>query len=63
MKQEYYIKEIPISIKLQIFIRIKIRGRLAIKRDYNKTTLTLVTCTNNDSSTQTIYIAELLRVE
>ena len=38
-------------------------GRLAIKRDYNKTTLTLVTCTNNDSSTQTIYIAELLRVE
>ena len=38
-------------------------GSLAIKRDYNKTTLTLVTCTNNDSSTQTIYIAELLRVE
>lgn len=38
-------------------------GRLAIKRDYNKTTLTLVTCTNNDSSTQTIYIAEFLRVE
>ena len=35
-------------------------GRLAIKRDYNKTTLTLVTCTNNDSSTQTIYIAELV---
>lgn len=38
-------------------------GRLAIKRDYNKTTLTLVTCTNNDSKTQTIYIAELSSVE
>ena len=34
-------------------------GTIAIYRDYNKTTLTLVTCTNNDSSTQTIYIAEL----
>lgn len=34
-------------------------GTIAIYRDYNKTTLTLVTCTNDDSSTQTIYIAEL----
>lgn len=36
-------------------------GKLAINRDYNKTTLTLITCTNNDSSTQTIYIAELVQ--
>ena len=34
-------------------------GTIAIYRDYNKTTLTLVTCTNDDYSTQTIYIAEL----
>lgn len=34
-------------------------GTIAIYRDYDKTTLTLVTCTNNDSKTQTIYIAEL----
>ena len=38
-------------------------GKLAIYRDYDKTTLTLITCTNNDSQTQTIYIAELINVE
>lgn len=38
-------------------------GKLAIYRDYEKTTLTLITCTNNDSTTQTIYIAELVSIE
>ncbi len=38
-------------------------GTIAIYRNYDKTTLTLVTCTNNDDSTQTIYIAELTSVE
>lgn len=38
-------------------------GKLAIYRDYDKTTLTLITCTNNDSGTQTIYIAELTSIE
>ena len=38
-------------------------GKLAIYRNYNKTTLTLITCTNNDSTTQTIYIAELINKE
>ena len=37
-------------------------GKLAIYRDYDKSTLTLITCTNNDSTTQTIYIAELVEV-
>lgn len=37
-------------------------GTIAIYRDYDKTTLTLVTCTNNNSTTQTIYIAELQEV-
>ena len=37
--------------------------KLAIYRDYTKTTLTLITCTNNDSTTQTVYIAELSSVE
>lgn len=34
-------------------------GTIAIYRDYDKTTLTLITCTNYDNKTQTIYIAEL----
>lgn len=38
-------------------------GKLAIYRNYEKTTLTLITCTNNDSTTQTIYIAELINKE
>ena len=38
-------------------------GKLAIYRNYDKTSLTLITCTNNDSNTQTIYIAELQSVE
>lgn len=38
-------------------------GKIAIYRNYDKTTLTLVTCTNNDETTQTIYIAELDSVE
>ena len=38
-------------------------GRIAIYRNYDKTTLTLVTCTNNDSTTQTVYISELESVE
>ena len=38
-------------------------GSIAIYRDYSKTTLTLITCTNNVSTTQTIYIAELVKTE
>ena len=38
-------------------------GKIAIYRDYSKTTLTLITCTNNESTTQTIYIAELVSKE
>ena len=38
-------------------------GKLAIYRNYDVNTLTLITCTNNDSTTQTIYIAELVRIE
>ena len=35
-------------------------GKVAIHRNFNKTTLTLITCTNHNSKTQTIYIAELI---
>lgn len=47
---------------LNIYKQPKI-GKLAIYRNYDKTTLTLITCTNNDSKTQTIYIAELINIE
>ena len=38
-------------------------GKIAIYRNYDKTTLTLITCTNTSSTTQTIYIAELISIE
>lgn len=51
-----------IYIIKNIYTQPKI-GKLAIYRDYTKTTLTLITCTNNDSTTQTVYIAELSNIE
>ena len=53
-KYEYEIKNIYTQPKT---------GKLAIYRNYDKTTLTLITCTNNDSTTQTVYIAELTNIE
>lgn len=35
-------------------------GKIAVYRDYDKTTLTLVTCTKDDEEHQTIYILELI---
>ena len=38
-------------------------GKVAIYRNYDVRTLTLITCTNNDQTTQTIYILELTSIE
>ena len=38
-------------------------GTISIYRNSQRTTLTLVTCTNDDKTTQTIYIGELQSVE
>lgn len=35
-------------------------GSVSIVRNYDKTTLTLITCTKDDSTHQTVYIAELV---
>ncbi len=35
-------------------------GTVAIYRDENKTTITLITCTKNDENNQTVYIGELV---
>lgn len=35
-------------------------GKITIDRDYNKNTLTLVTCTKDSKTEQTIYIGELI---
>ena len=38
-------------------------GSVRIFRDKQKTTLTLITCTKDDKEHQTIYIAELIKIE
>ena len=38
-------------------------GKIAIYRNYEKSTLTLITCTNHDLTSQTVYISELINVE
>lgn len=38
-------------------------GYLVINRDYDKTTLTLITCKYQSNTEQTVYIAELINVE
>ena len=49
--------------KITNIYKQKNTGTVSIKRNYDKSTLTLITCTKDDSSTQTIYIAELYNVE
>ena len=49
--------------KITNIYKEKNTGTVSIKRNYDKTTLTLITCTEDDSSTQTIYIAELYTIE
>ena len=51
------------TYKITKIYKQKKSGTIAIYRNYKKTTLTLVTCTNNDPNSQTIYIAELQGVE
>ncbi len=55
---EYQGKEYKYVIK-KIYNKPKI-GKITIDRDYNKTTLTLITCTHNSKTEQTVYIAELV---
>lgn len=38
-------------------------GHVSVNRDINKTTLTLITCTKNSNTEQTVYILDLINVE
>ncbi len=49
--------------KITNIYKEKNTGTVSIKRNYDRTTLTLITCTKDDNSTQTIYIAELYTIE
>ena len=48
------------SYKIVNIYNVEKNGRVTIYRNYDKTTLTLITCTKNDDTSQTVYIAELV---
>ena len=58
-----YYKNVKYTYKIVKIYKQPKTGTIAIYRDYNKTTLTLVTCTKNDKKKQTVYIAELQKKE
>lgn len=55
-----YYENIKYTYKIvDIYTQAK-TGKISIYRNHNETTLTLITCTKNDETTQTVYIANLV---
>lgn len=52
--------KIKYHYKLVNVYDVEKNGTVSIVRNYDKTTLTLITCTKDDSTKQTVYIAELI---
>ena len=48
------------SYRIVNIYTVEKNGKVTIYRNYDKTTLTLITCTKNNDSSQTVYIAELV---
>lgn len=58
-----YYKSIKYKYKVVNIYEVEKTGRVAIYRDFNKNTLTLITCTRNSNTKQTVYILELVSEE
>lgn len=56
-------KNIKYSYKIVNIYEVEKDGTVAIYRDYSKNTLTLITCTRNSNTKQTVYILELYSKE
>ena len=54
-----YYKNMKYSYKLIDTYKVLKNGKVAIKRNKNKTTLTLITCTNGVKDKQSVYVFEL----
>ena len=55
-----YYNKIKYSYKITDIYEVEKDGTVAIYRDYNKNVLTLITCTKNSDTKQTVYILELI---
>ena len=58
-----YYKNYRYSYKLVDIYNVPKTGEVEIKRDPGKTVLTLITCTHNSDTEQTVYIFELVKKE
>lgn len=58
-----YYHNIKYAYKVVNIYEVPKVGKVAIHRDYNKNTLTLITCTRNSNTKQTVYILELTNKE
>lgn len=54
-----YYNNIKYTYKIVNIYEVEKNGTVAIYRDYSKNTLTLITCTRNSNTKQTVYILEL----
>lgn len=55
-----YYNNIKYQYKIVNIYEVEKDGTVAIYRNYNKSTLTLITCTRNSDTKQTVYILELV---
>ncbi len=58
-----YYKSVKYKYKVTNIYEVEKNGRVPIYRDFNKNVLTLITCTRNSNTKQTVYILELVSKE
>lgn len=58
-----YYNNVKYSYKITYIYKQSKTGTINVYRPYGKTTLMLITCTKDDESTQTVYVAELMGTE
>lgn len=56
-------KGVKYTYKINNIYEVEKNGKVEIVRNKNVSTLTLITCTKNNESTQTVYISELINKE
>ena len=56
-----YYKDYKYTYSLVDIYEVEKTGKVTIYRDYNKNTLTLITCTRNSDTLQSVYIYELIK--
>ena len=62
-KAYIYYNGVKYYYKITDIYEVEKTGKVAIYRDYEKSTLTLITCTRGSDTKQSVYILELYKKE